>query len=85
MCPHVVPPPPRPPPRTRRRYGSFVEETIRTTGGWNEHSVNDRAMPLLPHIDAPHARDIDAALWQWVDHDLLERMQFPGPMPGKAE
>jgi hypothetical protein len=42
--------------------GSFTQEFIRTTSGWNANWVNDRIYPRRPFICAPTARAIDEAL-----------------------
>lgn len=60
-----------------KRYGSFIEETIRTTSDWNKYWINDRATPLLPE-QSPWAPAIDDALWQFVPHSALQGMRFPG-------
>jgi hypothetical protein len=56
--------------------GSFTQEFIRTTTGWNANWVNDRIYPRRPFIYAPNASAIDKALkegnvLQYVQlHDL---------------
>jgi hypothetical protein len=40
----------------------FVQEFIKTTTGWNPHSVNDRLYPRRPFIYVPNAGAIDQAL-----------------------
>ena len=56
--------------------GSFVQEFIRTTSGWNANWVNDRLYPRRPFIYAPNGSAIDRALkegnvLQYVQlHDL---------------
>jgi hypothetical protein len=56
--------------------GSFTQEFIRTTTGWNANWVNDRVYPRRPFIYAPNASAIDKALktgnvLQYVQlHDL---------------
>jgi hypothetical protein len=56
--------------------GSFTQEFIRTTTGWNANWVNDRIYPRRPFIYAPNATAIDKALQagkvlQYVQlHDL---------------
>jgi len=42
--------------------GSFAQEFIRTTTGWNANWVNDRLYPRRPFIYAPNASAIDKAL-----------------------
>jgi hypothetical protein len=42
--------------------GSFTQEFIRTTTGWNANWVNDRIYPRRPFIYAPTASAIDKAL-----------------------
>jgi cation transport regulator ChaC len=42
--------------------GSFTQEFIRTTTGWNAHWVNDRIYPRRPFIYVPNASLIDKAL-----------------------
>jgi hypothetical protein len=46
----------------RSLKGSFTQEFIRTTTGWNANWVNDRIYPRRPGIYAPRAGAIDAAL-----------------------
>jgi hypothetical protein len=56
--------------------GSFTQEFIRTTSGWNANWVNDRIYPRRSFIYEPHASSIDKALkegnvLQYVQlHDL---------------
>lgn len=56
--------------------GTFTQDFIRTTTGWNAYWVNDRIYPRRPFIYAPHASAIDKALkagnvLQYVQlHDL---------------
>ena len=56
--------------------GSFAQEFIRTTSGWNANWANDRIYPRRPFIYAPHASAIDKVLeegnvLQYVQlHDL---------------
>jgi hypothetical protein len=40
----------------------FVEQCIRTTGGWSEHWVNDRIYPRRPFHYQPNAFVIDKYL-----------------------
>jgi hypothetical protein len=60
----------------RAAKGSFTQEFIRTTTGWNANWVNDRIYPRRPFIYAPNASAIDKALkegnvLQYVQlHDL---------------
>jgi len=60
----------------RSVQGSFTQEFIRTTTGWNAYWVNDRIYPRRPFIYAPNASAIDKALkagnvLQYVQlHDL---------------
>jgi len=42
--------------------GSFANEFIRTTTGWNANWVNDRLYPRRPFIHVPNASAIDKAL-----------------------
>jgi hypothetical protein len=60
----------------REVSGSFTQEFISTTTGWNANWVNDRIYPRRPFIYAPNATPIDTALkagnvLQYVQlHDL---------------
>jgi hypothetical protein len=40
----------------------FVEQFVKTTGGWSKHWVNDRLMPRRPYIHQPKAWEIDSRL-----------------------
>jgi len=60
------------------RYGSFLEETIKTTNSWSSYWLNDRTTPLRPYVQSPSANAIDDAMWKWVPHSALKGMRFPG-------
>ena len=63
------------------RYSSFLEETIQTTQSWT-YILNDRIFPLRPFVALPHASVIDQALWDFVDHNALRAIRYPGqPFP----
>ncbi len=59
-----------------RSAQGFVQESIKTTTGWNKYWVNDSLYPRRPFIYAPNAEKIDRALengkvLQYVQlHDL---------------
>ncbi|KAI8467949.1 MAG: hypothetical protein J3K34DRAFT_523324 [Monoraphidium minutum] len=59
------------------RYGSFVEETLKTTTNWRPYVTNDREQPLRPY-ETNHLADIDDALWRFVDHTVLAGMRYSG-------
>lgn len=48
----------------RTAKGSFAQEFVRTTSGWNANWVNDRIYPRRPFIYAPNASAIDKVLQQ---------------------
>ncbi|GBF93042.1 hypothetical protein Rsub_05653 [Raphidocelis subcapitata] len=62
------------------RYGSFVEETLKTTAGWAPFIVNDREQPLRPY-ETNYLGAIDDALYTFVDHSVLAAMRYPGSPP----
>jgi hypothetical protein len=57
----------------RAANGSFTQEFIRTTTGWNANWVNDRIYPRRPFIYAPNASAIDKAL---KEGDVLQYVQL---------
>jgi len=46
----------------RALSGTFTQEFIAKTTGWNEHWVNDRPNPRRPFVSVPNAAAIDRAL-----------------------
>ena len=57
----------------RATNGSFTQEFIHTTTGWNKNWVNDRIYPRRPFIYCPNAGAIDQAL---KAGDVLQYVQL---------